>query len=94
MADLDVARLQEHIKSEDGFFEEEPEGWFAFGWTGQYPGTVIQRQTRGDLDICEIIRKHIKPRDVCQVQVSGSEKLRCIGGELLWISSEGSCISR
>lgn len=41
-----------------------------------------------DGDITEVVRRHIVPGDVCQIGISGNEKLRYIGGPLIWVTSD------
>jgi hypothetical protein len=76
-----------------GFFDENGET-FSFGWYGQYPSTILATDdTDGgeekELSICDIIYRHILPGDVCQIGISGNEKLRYIGGEIHWVASKG-----
>jgi hypothetical protein len=97
LADPDVQKIQGHALSLDGFFEEE-DGTFAFGWHDQYPSTVLQLMDEDEdengetpeLDICEVVRKHIADGEICQIGISGNEKLRYIGGSLNWVSSKGT----
>jgi hypothetical protein len=95
LADPDVQWLKDHAK-EDGFFDENYDGYFNFGWYGLYPSTVLQDvENYGandewfELDICTAIQRHILPGDVCQIGVSGNEKLRYIGGDIRWVTSKG-----
>lgn len=93
LADPDVQKIKGHAEG-DGFFEEEKDGYWAFGWYGQYPSPVLsewddESDEEKNLDITEVIQRHIRPGDVCQIGVSGSEKLRYIGGILCWVSSQG-----
>lgn len=112
LADPDVKQIQEHVKSEEGFFDKAEDGYWSFGWYGQYPGVVlsewqeeekdgITEEVEVELDITEVIARHILPGDVCQIAsvtmpvcadydgISGSEKLRYIGGMMFWVSSKG-----
>jgi hypothetical protein len=94
LADPEVALLKAHAVSEEGFFVED-DGYFSFGWYGQYPS--IELPIFDDdlpdgvryVDIGEAIRVHILPGDVCQIGVSGNEKLRYIGGYIWWVTSNG-----
>lgn len=105
IADPDVQRIRKHATSEDGGFFDGPfddeqasahdkPGYWAFGWYGQYPSTILQWFDDDDeeieLDICDVIQRHIRPGDVCRIGVSGNEKLRYIGGPLCWVTSKGS----
>ena len=99
LADPQIVWLQEHIKSEDsgGFFEQDKDGYFAFGWQGQYPSPALTRfvEKPGGEDEYEenyipvAIQNHILPGDVCQIQVSGHEKLCDVGGVICWVTSSG-----
>lgn len=93
LADPDVQRLQAQAEG-DGFFEESRGHW-AFGWYGQYPSWVLSEYNpdtdeSDDLDLTNVIERHILPGDVCQIGVSGNEKLRYIGGGLCWVTSRGT----
>jgi hypothetical protein len=106
LADPDVVKIQEHAKSEGGFFDEEKNtpGEFAFGWYGQYRGTVLRLYNEealdGDLaeydeeaeelDVCAVIQRHIVDGEICQIGISGNEKLIYIGGSIHWVSSKGT----
>lgn len=94
LADRDVQLLRSHIKGQDGFFEEE-ENYFSFGWYSLYPSWMIQLEnpqvgTDAEVDISDVIQRHILPGDVCQIGISGNEKLRYIGGVMCWISAKGT----
>lgn len=93
LADPQVQEIQAHA-STDGFFREE-DGYFAFGWYGQYPSMVLEIRDNEEgepveLDIADVIRRHIFPGDVCQIGISGNEKLRYIGGPICWVTSKGT----
>ncbi len=94
MADPDVVVLREHASNEEGFWHQKNE-YFSFGWYDQYPSIVLtvyyndfSNESR-DVDIAETIRNHILPGDVCQIGISGNEKLRYIGGAICWVTSKG-----
>lgn len=92
LADADVQHIANHAKAE-GFFEENGET-FSFGWYGQYPSTVLtycdaSTDEEKEVSVCDVIHRHILPGDVCQIGISGNEKLRYIGGELQWVTSKG-----
>lgn len=104
LADPDVDRLHLYAERESGFFHEA-EGYWAFGWSGQYPSHVLTEYCELDrdacdrehndgqeheLDITDVIERHILPGDVCQIGVSGNEKLRYIGGAILYVTSKGT----
>jgi hypothetical protein len=92
LADPDVVYIASHAKAE-GFFDEDGET-FSFGWYGQYPSTIL---TNYDTDtgeenavsIGDVIQRHIFPGEVCQIGISGNEKLRYIGGDIQWVTSKG-----
>jgi len=88
------AVLADTVAAEQGFLEEEAGGYWAFGWSGQYPSPVIQTynaetEDYNEYDLLDLIMNHILPGDVCQISVSGNEKLRYIGGTVWWVSSTG-----
>jgi len=100
LADPQIVWLQEHINQEDprGFFEQDKDGYFAFGWQGQYPSLVLTRLADNPNEedeedeenyIPAAIECHILPGDVCQIQVSGYEKLIYVGGVICWVTSRG-----
>ena len=95
MADEEVQKIQAYAEGDGGFFESDGD-YYAFGWYGQYPSTVIstdydhEKQEAVELDIAEVIRRHIRPGDVCQIGISGNEKLRYIGGSMAWVTSKGT----
>jgi hypothetical protein len=43
-----------------------------------------------EVNITEVIEEHILPGDVCQIGISGNEKLWYIGGHVGWVSSKGT----
>ena len=91
LADADVQRVMAFAKS-DGFFNEDSDGYFTFGWYGQYPSWVLDTthdEQEAPTDIPELLQRHIMPGDVCQIGISGNEKLRYIGGDMCWITSNG-----
>lgn len=97
LADPDVQRVKAHATSEEGFFEESEkgDGYWAFGWYGQYPSWILTTFSENDeesedLDITDVIQRHIVPGDVCRIGISGNEKLRYIGGGICWVSSTGT----
>lgn len=45
-----------------------------------------------ELDIADVIQRHIVPGEVCQIGVSGNEKLRYIGGSVSYVTSHGSIL--
>ena len=47
-------------------------------------------KAHGLLDITEVIEEHILPGDVCQIGISGNEKLWYIGGWVGWVTSKGT----
>jgi hypothetical protein len=92
LADAEVQHIANHARAE-GFFEQDGET-FSFGWYGQYPSTVlVNYDVNGDeeeeVSICEVIQRHILPGDVCQIGISGNEKLRYVGGDIQWVTSQG-----
>lgn len=99
LADPGVQCIQKHANAEDGFFDVEEDGYVNFGWSGQYPGIIVKEwddktQTCPEVNITEVISKHILPGDACQVGISGNErrgneKLRYIGGSIYYITSKG-----
>ena len=93
LADPDTEKLKKIVTDNDGFFEDE-NGYFSFGWLGQYPSWIIQEfdDDGGELpefNICTLIAAYILPGDICRIGISGNEKLRYIGGGIVWISSQG-----
>lgn len=93
LADLDVKKILEHAKGE-GFFDQD-EGRWAFGFYGQYPSTVLQfdrddQDEPEELDICEVIQRHLVDGDVCAIAISGNEKLRYNGGQTAYVSARGT----
>src|SRR6266480_3591522 len=72
----------------------EKDGYFHFGWSGQYPSVQIPSsddlQGEDELDITGVIEMHILPGDICQIGVSGNQKLCDIGGPLIWVTSKGT----
>lgn len=99
LADPDVQKIKNHAQGEDGgFFLGEynrpgKAGYWAFGWYGQYPSWTLTEWDNEDneteFDIPSVLQRHILPGDVCQIGVSGNEKLRYIGGAMCWITSAG-----
>jgi hypothetical protein len=91
LSDPEVAVLQ---AQENGFWQED-DGFFSFGWYGQYPSVVLTLygddlpDGSREINISETIHRHIFPGDVCQIGVSGNEKLLYIGGDMWWITSKG-----
>src|SRR6266480_8035672 len=67
----------------------EKDGYFHFGWSGQYPSVQIPSsddlQGEDEVDIPGVIEMHILPGDICQIGVSGNQKLCDIGGPLIWV---------
>jgi len=96
--DPDVQRIRDHAIGLGGFFDMDEHGYWAFGWADAYPGTVITwwddsedaDDTEEELDMTDVIERHIWPGDVCQIGVSGNEKLRYIGGVLAWVTGKGT----
>lgn len=94
LTDPDTVWLKQHAEGLGGFFDEDADGYFAFGWEAQYPSPVITRWNEeknedDELSLDMLIQRHITPGDVCQIGVSGAERLRYIGGILWWITSRG-----
>lgn len=94
LADPDVKKIIEHGNAEGGFFEQDQGRW-AFGFFGQYPSTVLQidhddQDEPEELDICEVIQRHIVDGDVCAIAISGNEKLRYNGGQTAYVSARGT----
>ena len=103
LADPEVQDFERHARTNDGVFDEE-DGYFFFGWSGQYPSVVItpyeylvglddkwdEEKEEVELDITGVIEKHILPGDLCQVGISGHEKLWNNGGPLFWVTSKGT----
>lgn len=92
LADPEVQILKNHAEQNDGFFDEE-NGYFLFGWGGLYLNIEIpldDNQEEDELDITEVIEKHILHGDVCQIGISGNERLWYNGGPLFWVTSKGT----
>ncbi len=76
------------------FFDQNEDGYFHFGWYGQYPTPVLtewndETDEEIEYDLLDAIQRHIREGDLCQIGVSGNEKLRYIGGGLWFITSKG-----
>ena len=92
LSDHDVQQIKERLQQE-GFFEEETDYW-AFGCYGQYPSPLLtfwneETNEEKEISILDVVQRHIVPGDVCQIGVSGNEKLRYIGGGVWWVTSKG-----
>jgi hypothetical protein len=89
LADPEVEAVKNHAEKNQGFFDEE-DGYFLFGWSGLLLNIEIPLDDNEEEYITEVIRKHILPGDVCQIGISGNEKLWYNGGPLFWITSKGT----
>jgi hypothetical protein len=90
LADPDVAYLKQYVEGK-GFFQKE-DGYFSFAYDDQYPSTVLtdwDGDTEIEHDFASAISRHIVEGDVCQLGVSGQEKLRYIGGAIVVVTSKG-----
>jgi hypothetical protein len=72
-----------------------PDDYTALGWDDQYPGSVDmvwddETNDEVEYNLAATIQKHIHPEDACIIQVSGSEKLRYVGGEIAFVTSKGT----
>jgi|HubBroStandDraft_6_1064221.scaffolds.fasta_scaffold1307004_1 hypothetical protein len=92
LADPEVAVIG---GQEEGFFNEDVDGYFSFGWYNDCPSILLTLYDDNlpdgerDFAIVETIRLHILPGDVCQIGVSGNEKLRYVGCCVWWVTSKG-----
>jgi len=107
LTDPEAQRAMDHIvKGEGGFFDCH-DGWWAFGWYGQYPGSVLQLTCQTcdgegatcsecdgegnvEVDLTDIVQRHIHDDDICAIAVSGNEKLRYNGGTTAYVSTKGT----
>ena len=93
LADPDVQELKSLAESEGFFGENSDGGYWSFGWHGQYPSPALteldDEGNEKETNFLAAIQRHIRPGDVCQVGVSGNEKLRYIGGGIWFVTSEG-----
>jgi hypothetical protein len=93
LADPEVQRFISHVESEQGFFERDGEYW-AFGWEAINPDLIIyssdpdSETEEVEVNVCEVIRRHIVDDDVCEIRASGNEKLRYNGGSLAFVSAK------
>ena len=95
LADPDVETIKRHCEAENGFFEvDHGAGVWAFGWEGQYPGMVLNGTdddgTETELDITDVIQRHITPGEACKIAVTGNEKLRYTGGLICFVTAKGT----
>jgi hypothetical protein len=101
LADAEVQMIQEEVKLNEGFFQVEDDNFISFGWSGQHPDVLLSvyddepdTEPVREIYITEVIRRHIKKGQVCQIGISGNEKLRYIGGALYWITTKGVAFFR
>jgi hypothetical protein len=94
LGDPEVQYIKEYAEDNEGFFESGDGECFAFGWRGLHPGLICpmgeEEQDDAPNYLAWVIRRHILPGDVCQIGVSGNERLSYIGGTITWVSSKGS----
>lgn len=94
LADPEVKWLIEFVRGEGGFFDQNGK-YFAFGYDGQYPSLLLSRWKDGNhedeetADVADIIQRHIHPKCACKIVVSGNEKLRSNGGDIVYVTAEG-----
>jgi hypothetical protein len=93
LADSDIRQFKTHCE-ENGFFERCEDGYWAFGWDGQYPSLMLHeygesREEDKHIDVPEAIKRHIAEDGACCIRVSGNEKLRYNGGTVAYISAHG-----
>lgn len=86
--DPNVQLLIRHVQSRGGFFEQE-NGYWAFGFDDQYPSTTWSTwDDEHEYNMVDILMPHLRKGQLCQISISGNEKLRYNGGATVFFTKD------